>query len=537
MIALFFNKINNFVLRIENSKINICWFLLFSALIWLIRQILEIYIFSTINTCNNFSSFFKMSTICLFMNNYIYFYTIIANSIWFINMLLLISYILSVFLKEKFLKILKLILMFSFVILSVPLYEYLFWDNILQLTFIYFVWWVKEIFIKIFTLNAFVEQNRPIFFEWMIIIVSLVYYMIFIKKISWYKSIIYTYFTCVISHLILWFWYIQPESFITKNAIFYIHTFLRVDLFSFQIVLYILITSIILLLILFKHTNYPFLAFLKNIRFKRLFLFFLFYIWWFIELKSYFPNSTIYFIDIILCFLPFLFYWIFAIHLNDINDLEIDKITNKERPLIKYNIDIEIFEWICNCSFFISFFLSYWLFLNKPILIIINLLNFLLCFLYCQKPIYLRKYFFSILIVALVDLTPFFYSSALFWYDLLSDYKIWQIYLALFAASIFIFNIKDIKDIEWDKRNKIQNIFTIFWLDKWKKIFAILNLVWLGAFVLISQKYNYLPFVILTWITTTIYLFYAKKPKEKAFFYIFFVAIILWMFLQYFNVI
>ncbi len=152
--------------------------------------------------------------------------------------------------------------------------------------------------------------------------------------------------------------------------------------------------------------------------------------------------------------------WMHAVHLNDIYDLDIDKISNTDRPLVKNSVSVSEMRdigklWLAMgllgswCAGFYPFFMA---------------MVYVACsYVYSVPPLRLRR----------LPLVPSFLigvaclSTILAGYFFVSTNKEVQSFPTFLSIGIVIMvtlaiNFKDIKDVEGDKRNGILTIPNLF---------------------------------------------------------------------------
>ncbi|MEQ1561419.1 MAG: UbiA family prenyltransferase [Nitrospira sp.] len=152
--------------------------------------------------------------------------------------------------------------------------------------------------------------------------------------------------------------------------------------------------------------------------------------------------------------------WMYAVHTNDVIDIEIDKISNKNRPLVKKEVDKEEMgdigkAWLAFallgswCAGFYPFFMS--------------LVYVATSYIYSSPPLRLRR--FPIVSSFLIGIACL--STILAGFFFISVYKQIQAFPILLAVGIVVMvtlaiNFKDIKDIEGDKENGIVTLPILF---------------------------------------------------------------------------
>lgn len=212
-----------------------------------------------------------------------------------------------------------------------------------------------------------------------------------------------------------------------------------------------------------------------------------------------------------------------AIFVNDLRDVSIDRISNKERPLAAGRIKKK--EWLTICFGFLIF-LIYGLLLFNSRVVFFMLLTQLLFFVYSVEPLRLRMNFISASLVigattASMALAGFFLVSA---DDSIYAFPL-KILLAVFLSQAILSNMKDIKDYEGDKKEGVRTLPVILGIDRSKKVIALLYaLVFISiplAFNLSQMKVTSLFFALLVY-----YLFTKKEYREKYIFYTMFLYLL-----------
>lgn len=255
------------------------------------------------------------------------------------------------------------------------------------------------------------------------------------------------------------------------------------------------------------------ISFLKNLRVLPTlsFLLMLFFGW-------YFSNSFN-IIDLILGLISIFFTWQFCISVNDIFDIEIDKVTNPDRPYVKGLITRKKYIIISSIMIAISVITSYFMSIISMIFVISFII---LGYIYSAPPFRLRKYIIATLFIGAGSVLSYFagvYSGVLIinWTQFMIGILI---LIALSMGSV----VKDYKDYKGDSKAEVKTLFTIFGLEKGVKIASILLLI---TFLLpFSLIYHWIDFIVILPIAIAApILFYSKKIERKmqitmAFFFI-----------------
>jgi len=162
------------------------------------------------------------------------------------------------------------------------------------------------------------------------------------------------------------------------------------------------------------------------------------------------------------------FMWEVSVIINDIHDIEIDKVMNKTRPLITGGISINEYKLLAYLLSFLS--LSFAVVISVRALLLIILFLFLAVS-YSSPPLRLRKNFLGNFVIG-VSLTISFlmgvYSSGMSAIILTNNIVCLAFLIGIFGTIITV--AKDIKDIEGDKKAKVKNLFTLYGKKRGKAI-------------------------------------------------------------------
>lgn len=121
-----------------------------------------------------------------------------------------------------------------------------------------------------------------------------------------------------------------------------------------------------------------------------------------------------------------------------------------------------------------------------PVFIVLSALFIIAGTVYSAPPLRLRRYLFSTAFIGLGSVIAFLIG---YFGDLTSrmTYDVAFYCVLIFAAATLGSNIKDMKDYEKDRRSGIRNVFTIFGLEKGKRISYFLLFL---TFILPSLIFN-----------------------------------------------
>lgn len=214
----------------------------------------------------------------------------------------------------------------------------------------------------------------------------------------------------------------------------------------------------------------------------------------------------------------------FAVSVNDETDIEIDKISNPDRPLVKNTISTKemraigfvIFIYIISGVVLLNYATFYLLLMFQAVY-----------FIYSAYPLRLKRFvFFSSPLLGLnalaIAMGGFFLVSPDQHIAAFPKFALWSILMGFTLVA----NVKDIKDFEGDKAGKIQTIPTIFGLKKGRLIIGMLCMVFLLLFGFLSGS-KQLFFSTLPFAAFLFYLINMRNYKEIYLFYLFFAYIVL----------
>ncbi|HID26040.1 MAG TPA: hypothetical protein EYP23_06250, partial [Thermoplasmata archaeon] len=167
-------------------------------------------------------------------------------------------------------------------------------------------------------------------------------------------------------------------------------------------------------------------------------------------------------------FAPFviLFAGLFSVFVNNLADIEIDKITNKKRPLITRKIRVEDYKKMTTLFFFLATIYSAAINHVTLFLILLFMGNY---FLYSTPPLRLKRIpFFSKLLLSLNSLM----LVILGYYFVTGFTSLFPVEVTLFFVVGYtaVINFIDLKDYEGDKEAGIKTIPTLLGLRKGKLV-------------------------------------------------------------------
>jgi len=234
-------------------------------------------------------------------------------------------------------------------------------------------------------------------------------------------------------------------------------------------------------IILIKNLRYPQLFFNLGLLFIGLGLGFLY------NSEVFFLNffSILVVFDLILIVISV---WFFSVLINDLSDIEIDKISNKNRPLIKKNISLREYKFYTQIFFLFSILLSI---LISPKIFLIVISYHLLTWSYSCFPFRLKRFIgVSNFLISLASLNFLIIGFMVFSKNQNLLYFPWRIYWFLFFAYFLIIPLKDLKDLEGDKKNKSYTLVVLLGRKKTRLLIAssLFSFYLLSVYILNKQE-------------------------------------------------
>ena len=299
---------------------------------------------------------------------------------------------------------------------------------------------------------------------------------------------------------------------------------------SILIAIYMLIISCVLLCWNFYlYSKRKFWAVFKNFRFLRI-IYYTIIIGFGLVLATLFYEISILktLTDLSLLLATFLglgFAGLYAVWENDEYDIQIDQISNSNRPIPKQELNIA--EW--NILKYLFLFISInFAFLSGYYVFIFTLLFIGIYHIYSVPPLRFKRIpvlssgliAFNTLIIAMVG----FFSG-------IENLRVFPLKYALFIFLLFFFieNIKNIKDIEGDKKNGIKTIPVLLGEEMSKKVFGVIS--FLACLVAVTFLYFH-PLTVLTAIIFGFILYIVinqKNYQEKYVFLTYFAFVLVFI--------
>ena len=223
--------------------------------------------------------------------------------------------------------------------------------------------------------------------------------------------------------------------------------------------------------------------------------------------------------------------WWFAAGINDLHDVETDKITNPTRPLVSGLITVKAYKSL-NLLFIILSLAAAWL-IRYPFFVTI-LLTVALSYIYSAPPFRLKRYaFLSTFILGLSSLLVCLAGFVIFSDDYSFSGFPPKMFLVIPLAFTLAFTAKDIKDMEGDRVNGIKTLPILLGEKKGKKMTGVLTIIAYISIPLILNYYMLIPFALVFGIITY-YMINRKKMQEIPVFimYFIFLGLVLYFFID-----
>ncbi len=196
--------------------------------------------------------------------------------------------------------------------------------------------------------------------------------------------------------------------------------------------------------------------------------------------------------------------WQFTAMVNDIYDREIDRLVHPDRPLVKEKIDTKTY-WNIAISFACgSLFIS--LIFGIPLLIL-NLTFMIAAMMYSIPPVRLKERLYGYVCVGYASVVAFLLGvySRILWEvsidkGMISAFWHIPIFKDVLSISLILFVVLSISpyinalaDYEGDKESGVKSIYTIYGLEKGKKIVTVLIiLLFLSPLSLLHQTLDFI---------------------------------------------
>ncbi|MEF8834676.1 MAG: UbiA family prenyltransferase [Candidatus Thermoplasmatota archaeon] len=212
--------------------------------------------------------------------------------------------------------------------------------------------------------------------------------------------------------------------------------------------------------------------------------------------------------------------WQFTAMINDIYDIEIDRVVHPERPLVTGRLDRSTYRNTAVVFAVLSLLISLYF---GVFLALLNLTFIVAGIMYSKPPIRLKERVYGYICVGYASVVAFFFGvySPVFW-SLAVEHGRWFLienvlfFSEVFSISLIIFvtlsispYINALSDYEGDKEAGVKNIYTIYGREKGKKIVTVLIIfLFLSPISLFYSLFDLAVFLPLSLIAAYIYYIY-----------------------------
>lgn len=493
--------IERLVNRLENVSITfIQWIVTFFCLVFLRTALIETFIY--------YGSSYK---IYLFVGIFIHY------PLFFLVVVLSLMTSLHLLTKEKIIKISKIIVFFSPVVLLPPIVDLIIsrgkpasMDYIQNGSLIFLI---KEFLTYMNNIPGIVPLGIKI--EVFIVCLWVSIY-VWLKTKNYFKTAMAPF----LIYLIIFFYGSLPAII---KILFPFISFQYSD--RNMVILFLFLTIIQLPIWFYFYDKNKLFAALRNIRILRLMHYWgMFSVGYLLGLKVLSIQFTQHdCLSFVLGICSILFVWMFAVGVNDIVDIDIDRISCRDRPLVKEILSLEEVKNLNLVYFIFSILFAY--LVNYSFFVLI-LIYHCLAFIYSVPPLRLKRFLLiSKLIIATASL-----SLVLGGFLAISPNQS----LIQFPKEIIFFvlvcftlgtNFIDVKDIEGDRAGGICTFMSLLGEKRGKKIVGFLVLSSYILAPLILYQNELLPIAMLLGLFSFL-LINRKKWDERPVFMIYFIAMI-----------
>lgn len=184
--------------------------------------------------------------------------------------------------------------------------------------------------------------------------------------------------------------------------------------------------------------------------------------------------------------------WFFSVFPNDINDLEIDKITNPDRPLVKKIFSVGEYQSYALAFFLFSLLMS--AAINIKIFLLIICYHFL-TFFYSSPPFRIKRFFGAASFLSSFASLLFLFSGFLLVSETQSLEKLpLKVVLLLLMVFVFLIPLKDLRDTKGDGKNGVFTLSVLLGIKNARLFLA--SAIFLAYFLsvyIINDKDLFLP--------------------------------------------
>lgn len=230
------------------------------------------------------------------------------------------------------------------------------------------------------------------------------------------------------------------------------------------------------------------------------------------------------------------FAWQFNLIVNDIFDIEIDKISHEERILSKDLISRRNYVYIGVVYLSVSLVITCILGLlaqNFLPLIFVSLFM-IMGYIYSGPPFRMRKYPFQTLFIGLGSFLAFYVGFFMGTFIIL--YRELIVSILIFVALSLGTVVKDYKDYEGDKKDNVNTIFTKYGLKTGSRICSVcLFVTFMIPLLLIFHPIDFLIIVPIS-IAVVLVFNWKKNPRKVELTFLFYFIVIAYVFIRYIGI-
>jgi len=212
-------------------------------------------------------------------------------------------------------------------------------------------------------------------------------------------------------------------------------------------------------------------------------------------------------------FLALTYAAVFAIATNNEEDLEIDKISNKSRPLVKESVPLTTYRMISRLSLIVSILLSAVIGIHY-FLTILGLS--LVYYIYSCKPFKLKRFVFLAKLLIGVNTLISAYCGFLTANGKVNEFPLFWIVFILIPISLMA-NFVDLKDLEGDRHAGIKTI-PVLWGNKVAKNLLAIFTISAYSMVFVYFQTNWISCLLVLLCAVHVLLLFRKPYNEKPLF-------------------
>ena len=184
------------------------------------------------------------------------------------------------------------------------------------------------------------------------------------------------------------------------------------------------------------------------------------------------------FLNFMLICIAIIFAGFYSIVTNDVNDVQIDKISNPNRPMVTRTIPKKTYESVARTTLYLALLYSASVNMLSFAVISIVLLNY---YIYSAPPLRLKRYLYvSKFVISINTMLILLLGYGIVNADIFEfPRSIIAFVLIVYTACI---NFIDIKDYEGDKKARIRTVPVVIGLDNSKKVIGVFFVIAYGLF-------------------------------------------------------